>query len=255
MVDAVPGLHPEQGHPGAPMFGLSGRSKLHQGEQNRRVEEVAGGPNAALDIYGLMSLSKLRFFSQKMFKELDGHLPYADLQPPSERMRRWHSAQPGPLFWGRASICPGLLPERQGRPGGDALLGGDRAYPFLDEGVFDFLAKVHPHWKLRGLRDKYLLRRMAERWLPKSIAWRRKEMFRAPFVSFPLAKAPRFVDELLTEESRGKAGYFEPSSVHPLAAGVSGRCVPVQPSGSCWKWGWSASWRRSCGTTRSSMER
>jgi asparagine synthase (glutamine-hydrolysing) len=76
--------------------------------------------------------------------------------------------------------------------------------------VFEFLARLHPSWKLRGvLRDKYLLRRLAERWLPRPIAWRRKAMFRAPFDSFHLEKAPPFVDQLLSSESMQRTGYFD----------------------------------------------
>ena len=86
-------------------------------------------------------------------------------------------------------------------------------YPFLDEDVFDFLAPLHPRWKLRGLQDKYLLRLLAERWLPRSIAWRRKAMFRAPFDSFHGQNAPLFVDQLLSKESLAKTGYFDAEAV------------------------------------------
>ena len=57
-------------------------------------------------------------------------------------------------------------------------------YPYLDEDVVDFTARLDPRWKMRGLRDKYLLRRVAQRWLPPPVAWRRKSMFMAPFDSF-----------------------------------------------------------------------
>jgi asparagine synthase (glutamine-hydrolysing) len=86
-------------------------------------------------------------------------------------------------------------------------------YPFLDEDVFAFLARLHPRWKLRGLRDKYILRLLAERWLPHRIAWRPKAMFLAPFDSFHAAGAPAFVDQLLSEESLRKTRYFEPAAV------------------------------------------
>jgi asparagine synthase (glutamine-hydrolysing) len=72
---------------------------------------------------------------------------------------------------------------------------------------------VPPRWKLRGLRDKVLLRRVAERWLPRSAARRRKAMFRAPFDSFHLEQAPPFVGQLLSEESLRRTGYFRPESV------------------------------------------
>jgi asparagine synthase (glutamine-hydrolysing) len=87
-------------------------------------------------------------------------------------------------------------------------------YPFLDEEVFTFLARLHPRWKMRGFQDKYILRLLAERWLPKQIAWRRKAMFTAPFDSFHAAHVPLFVEQLLSEESLRKTDFFEPSAVH-----------------------------------------
>ena len=86
-------------------------------------------------------------------------------------------------------------------------------YPFLDENVFNFLAPLHPRWKLRGLRDKYLLRRLAERMLPGQIAWRPKAMFRAPFDSLYPEQGADFVNQLLSEESLRRTDYFEPSAV------------------------------------------
>jgi asparagine synthase (glutamine-hydrolysing) len=86
-------------------------------------------------------------------------------------------------------------------------------YPFLDEEVFTFLARLHPRWKLHRFQDKYLLRLVAERWLPRSIAWRTKAMFRAPFDGFHLEQAPAYVDQVLSEESLRKTGYFEPQAV------------------------------------------
>jgi asparagine synthase (glutamine-hydrolysing) len=87
-------------------------------------------------------------------------------------------------------------------------------YPFLDEDVCDFLAPLHPRWKLHGFCEKYLLKLLAERWLPKQIAWRRKAMFRAPLDSFSLENTPAFVDQLLCPESLRKTGYFDPEAVH-----------------------------------------
>jgi len=79
--------------------------------------------------------------------------------------------------------------------------------------VFDFIARLHPRWKLRCLRDKVLLRQLALRWLPKAIALRRKAMFRAPFDSFHLDNAPPFVEQLLSVESLQRTGYFDPQAV------------------------------------------
>src|SRR4029078_1096874 len=112
---------------------------------------------------------------------------------------------------GRRLWLPGLLLIAKGhRVAMNAWV--ETRYPFLDEEVFSFLAKLHPRWKLRGLQEKYLLRRLAERWLPSSVAKRRKAMFRAPLDSFHADRLPPFVDELLSDASLRKTGYFDPAS-------------------------------------------
>ncbi len=177
----------------------------------RRIHETIGGPNAWLDAYGLMSLNKLRFYSREMHETLGDHLPYADLGINLERMRRWHPLHRS-LYFGARVMLPGLLLSSKGdRVAMNSSV--ETRYPFLDEDVFDFLAKLHPSWKLHGLREKYLLRLLAQRWLPSSVAWRRKAMFRAPFDSFHLDSAPNFVDQLLSAESLRKTGYFDVDAV------------------------------------------
>jgi asparagine synthase (glutamine-hydrolysing) len=87
--------------------------------------------------------------------------------------------------------------------------------PFLDEALWEYTAKLHPRWKLRGLREKYLLRLVASRWLPKECAWRRKAMFRAPLDSFHLtgAQAPKWIEQVLSRESLRKTGFFDVDAV------------------------------------------
>jgi asparagine synthase (glutamine-hydrolysing) len=86
-------------------------------------------------------------------------------------------------------------------------------YPFLDEEVMGFQARLHPRWKLRGFREKYLLRLVAERWLPRAIAWRPKTMFRAPFDLFSARSTPAYIKQLLSSESLRATGYFDPQAV------------------------------------------
>jgi asparagine synthase (glutamine-hydrolysing) len=177
----------------------------------RRVQEAVGGHNAWLDIYGLISMAKLRFYSRHMHEVLGDHLPYADLGLDPDRLRRWHPLNRS-LYFGARIMLPGLLLASKGdRVAMHSSV--ETRYPFLDEEVFAFCARLHPRWKLHGLRDKYLLRRLAQRWLPRSIAWRRKAMFRAPFDSFRMEDPPAFVDQLLGEEALRKTGYFDADAV------------------------------------------
>jgi asparagine synthase (glutamine-hydrolysing) len=177
----------------------------------RHIRAAAGGPNAWLDIYGLMSLSRPRFYSPQMREALAGFTAYEDLGLNLERMRRWHPLNRS-IYLGARVHLPGLLLNAKGdRVAMHSSV--ETRYPFLDEAVFAFLARLHPRWKLRGFRDKLLLRRLAERWLPKEIAWRRKVMFRAPFDSFHGDCQPAFVEQLLSEESLQRTGYFNPAAV------------------------------------------
>jgi asparagine synthase (glutamine-hydrolysing) len=177
----------------------------------KKVQDTIAGHSPWLDIYGLVSLSKLRFFSRPTLDALADHVPYADLGPNVERMRKWHPFNRA-LWLGVRSHLAGLLLNAKGdRVAMNSSV--EARYPFLDEAVFDYLAPIHPRWKMRRLTEKYLLRRLAERYLPKEIAWRRKAMFRAPFDSFHDENAPPFVEQLLSDESLKRTGYFDTEAV------------------------------------------
>lgn len=181
-------------------------------DEQRAVEEEIGPRNAWFDFYSLMSLSKRRFYSQAMHEAVAGHNPYLDIAPNLDRLRRWHPLNQG-LYFGARIQLPGLLLNAKGdRVAMNSSV--ETRYPFLDEEVFAFLAKLSPRWKLRGFRDKHILRLLAERWLPASIARRSKVIFRAPFDSFHLEQAPPFVEQLLSEESLRHTGYFDAQAVH-----------------------------------------
>jgi asparagine synthase (glutamine-hydrolysing) len=210
LLDMVPGL-PLSHLLRRAYLRLSGAPRFHW-DLARRIESAIAGSNAWIDIYGLMSLSKLLFYSPQMNELLGDHLPYQDLGLNRERMRRWHPLNRSVYLGGRIML-PGLLLQAKGdRVAMHSSV--ETRYPFLDEDVFALLARLHPRWKLRGLQDKYLLRLLAERWLPRPIAWRPKAMFRAPFDSFHADQAPAFVDQLLSDDSLRKTGYFEPKAVH-----------------------------------------
>jgi asparagine synthase (glutamine-hydrolysing) len=177
----------------------------------RRVQQLVGGHNGWLDMYGLMSMSKLRFFSPQLRETLADHVAYEDLGLEPQRMRRWHPLNRELYLSARIHLCGLLLNAKGDRVAMHSSV--ETRYPFLDEAVFAYLAKVPPSWKLRGLHDKALLREVAQRWLPRSIAQRRKAMFRAPFDSFHVDRTPAFVEQLLSPESLARTGYFDAEAV------------------------------------------
>jgi asparagine synthase (glutamine-hydrolysing) len=209
LLDVVPGL-PLSGLVRRAFLKLTGAPRFPW-SATKRIREAAGGDNAWLEIYGLMSLCRPRFYSPAMRAALADYTAYHDLGLDHERMRRWHPLNRSLYLGARVHLAGLLLNAKGDRVAMHSSV--ETRYPFLDEEVFAFLARLHPRWKLRGLREKYLLRRLAERWLPAEIARRRKAMFRAPFDSFHGQAVPPFIEQLLSEESLRKTGYFDPSAV------------------------------------------
>lgn len=174
-------------------------------------EEAVGGSNAWIDAYGLLAISKLRFYSEPMREVMEREHPWAGLGMNLERARKWHPLNRGLWVGARVTLAGHLLQAKGDRVAMHSSV--EARYPFLDEEVFDFTSRLHPRWKLRGFRDKHLLRLVAERWLPKEIARRQKVIFRAPLDSFHMEPEPPFVAQLLSEESLRRTGYFDVAAV------------------------------------------
>ena len=94
-------------------------------------------------------------------------------------------------------------------------------YPFLDHRLFEFAAQLPTRSKLRGLREKDILRRWARDVVPPAVVTRPKQPYRAPDI--PAFFTPEPVDyarELLDETTVVRTGLFDPQSV----AGLVRRC-------------------------------
>ncbi len=109
----------------------------------------------------------------------------------------------------------------------DHLLGdaGDRMllahsvegrFPFLDLGVLDSVARMAPDMKLRGFQEKYALRQVASRYVPPVIAEREKFPFAAPGSPQLLRLGVDWVEDLLSDETIERQGYFNPAEVRRL---------------------------------------
>ncbi|MFL5331582.1 MAG: asparagine synthase (glutamine-hydrolyzing) [Gemmataceae bacterium] len=177
----------------------------------KRNAAASGGYGPWLEPYGMMSTARLFFFSEEMQAAVGDHVAYEDLQLDLRRMAKWHPLNRG-LALGIRVMLPGMLLQSKGdRVAMHSSV--ETRYPFLDEDLIAYSNSLHPRWRLRGFKDKYILRQVAKKWLPESIAGRKKVMFRAPMDCFHLDHAPGFVDQLLSEESLKKTGYFDPASV------------------------------------------
>jgi asparagine synthase (glutamine-hydrolysing) len=90
-------------------------------------------------------------------------------------------------------------------------------YPFLDYRVVEFACNLPARYRLNGLKDKFLLRQVAEELIPSELARRQKQPYRAPISRGFLGEhSPGYVADLLSESALRKSGYFHPGNVAKL---------------------------------------
>ncbi|MEJ7712394.1 MAG: asparagine synthase (glutamine-hydrolyzing) [Pyrinomonadaceae bacterium] len=96
--------------------------------------------------------------------------------------------------------------------------------PFLNNELIELTARMPPHLKMRGLQRKYILKRAAEKLLPKDIVWRKKAGFGAPIRAWLRGPLRPLVEEMLSEELIKRRGLFRPPEVRRvIEANLSGR--------------------------------
>lgn len=90
-------------------------------------------------------------------------------------------------------------------------------YPFLDYRVIEYASKLSPDFKLNGLNEKYLLKKMMANRLPESVLNRNKQAYRAPITTAFLGDhQPDYVTEYLDKQKLEKFGLFNPELVEQL---------------------------------------
>ena len=96
--------------------------------------------------------------------------------------------------------------------------------PFLNKELVELSARIPSGLKIKGLRRKYILKKAAEKFLPKEVIWRRKAGFSAPIRSWLRGALRPMVDDLLSEDTLRRRGLFQPEYVRELINGnLAGR--------------------------------
>jgi asparagine synthase (glutamine-hydrolysing) len=92
-------------------------------------------------------------------------------------------------------------------------------YPFLDHRVIEFCNKLPDNFKLNGLNEKFLLKKMSDGIIPESIRKRSKQPYRAPLPSnFIDLKRSECATDILSQNSLKSFGLFDPEKVSNLVA-------------------------------------
>jgi len=92
-------------------------------------------------------------------------------------------------------------------------------YPFLDHRVVELASQIPSRFRMNGLNEKFILKNAARNIIPDELIDRPKQPYRAPISRCFFGKgAPDYVDELLSEDSLKKTGYFNPKKVSKLTS-------------------------------------
>jgi asparagine synthase (glutamine-hydrolysing) len=99
-------------------------------------------------------------------------------------------------------------------------------FPFLDADVMDLCNSLPAQYKLNGLDEKFILKKVASGIIPDKIINRPKQPYRAPdAIAFFGPDAPHYVEELLADSALDHSGLFEKESVRGLYAKCKARAA------------------------------
>lgn len=88
--------------------------------------------------------------------------------------------------------------------------------PFLDTQIIALAAKMPPSLKLKGKETKYILKKLAERYLPHDIIYRPKTGFGAPIRQWVNHEMQEMIHERLSDEALRQSGLFDANAVKKL---------------------------------------
>jgi asparagine synthase (glutamine-hydrolysing) len=89
-------------------------------------------------------------------------------------------------------------------------------YPFLDKDFVEFSTQIPPELKLKDFTEKYILKKMAGRFVPKTVIGREKFGFVAPGSPYLLQNNIEYINDILSYDRIKKQGYFNPDRVEEL---------------------------------------
>jgi asparagine synthase (glutamine-hydrolysing) len=88
--------------------------------------------------------------------------------------------------------------------------------PLLDHQLVEFAASLPSDMKIKRLARKYLLKKVARKWLPAEVIDRKKEGFPMPFSLWFRKECRSFVHDLLSPETTKRRGLFNSAYIQTL---------------------------------------
>ena len=158
-----------------------------------------------------------QFFSPEMREQIGTSDPYDAIAATlPEAIREWEPMSRDQYVEAHTLMSGYLLCSQGDRVAMASSIEG--RFPFLDHRLIEFANALPPKFKMKGLTEKYLLKKSMTGLLPESIRARTKQPYRAPDSAsfFENGKPTDYVDELLSDSRIRQAGYFDPVAVKKL---------------------------------------
>lgn len=95
-------------------------------------------------------------------------------------------------------------------------VGVEARVPYLDVPLVEFAQKLRPELKMQNGETKYLLKKVAERYIPKEIIYRPKSGFGAPVRQWITNDMREMINTRLSADSISEQGIFDPAQVKSL---------------------------------------
>lgn len=155
-------------------------------------------------------------FSAETKKAIEGHdaiSAYGKNLP--DRFDDWHHLARAQFLEAKSLLAGYLLSSQGDRVSAANSIEG--RFPFLDHRLVEFAAAIPPGYKIRGLNEKFVLKKAMAGELPANITNRVKQPYMAPDSNcFVQPDSPEYVQELLSSEMITRAGIFSEVGVERL---------------------------------------
>ena len=88
--------------------------------------------------------------------------------------------------------------------------------PLTDHKIIEHMFSISPEFKIKGNQQKYLLKKVAERYLPREVIYREKAGFGVPLRAWIRGQLSEMVGDLLSEQSIRDRGLYNANNVSEL---------------------------------------
>jgi asparagine synthase (glutamine-hydrolysing) len=157
-----------------------------------------------------------RLFCAEMRETLQGYDPVDEFLASLDGiLSKWSTLTQAQYIEVATFMSPYLLSSQ-----GDRMMAANSVegrFPFLDHRVVEFCGHLPPHLKIRGLQEKYILKRSAQGLLPPQVWQRHKQPYRAPIHPAFFTQHQDYVEAMLAPEAIRAGGIFDPDAVTRLA--------------------------------------